>query len=509
MKKSLTLCALLVSCAYSSISHEKKWAEFKTALSDGANLFLKEDKGFQESIKRWQYWKSPDVQAVVKVRTEEDVQESIRFANRHEIPFFIFTSGHGATQSFETLKNSLQIDLRYLDDIKISPGGSSVTLGGGVKGANVAKYLHGHGKQTVTGVCECVGFVGVALGGGHGVLQGYHGFLTDQILSLRVVTANGTLVTVSPTENTDLWWAMRGAGHNFGIVTSLEYKIYDITEKQWSVEAFTFPATAEIFRKVYTQAKKNMAVQPEGITEGGFITALPMPALNLAIIANMPLAQTQKYTQVYRDLGPLAIHAQEGTLLDVPKMLGVDRTSAVCNREHGMSDIRMPVDIPTYNVEVLAQAMERFVQIATEYPELGQSFVMTEQYPTQGVKKVDERDTAVPGRRHDLLIAPDFVFESLDREGNVNEGMEEFALKMGLEVRQMLVDGAKDMGGAMSYVNYAYGGEDVEEMYGEDWRVEKLRALKKKFDPKGRFGWYNPFVEVNVDTENGGHRSEL
>ena len=71
------------------------------------------------------------------------------------------------------------------------------------------------------------------LGGGHGLLQGYYGLVADQMLEARVVLADGTLVTASPAENGDLFWALQGAGHNFGIVTSLKIKVYQRLEK-WS-----------------------------------------------------------------------------------------------------------------------------------------------------------------------------------------------------------------------------------------------------------------------------------
>jgi FAD/FMN-containing dehydrogenase len=63
------------------------------------------------------------------------------------------------------------------------------------------------------------------LGGGHGLLQGHYGLLSDNLISARMVLANGTAVTVSSESNPDLFWAIRGAGHNFGIVTEFEYKI--------------------------------------------------------------------------------------------------------------------------------------------------------------------------------------------------------------------------------------------------------------------------------------------
>ena len=79
------------------------------------------------------------------------------------------------------------------------------------------------------------------LGGGHGFLQGQYGLMADQVISARLVLANGTAVTVSARSNPDLYWALKGAGHNFGIVTEVTYKVYDVRgHEDWSTGTFVF-----------------------------------------------------------------------------------------------------------------------------------------------------------------------------------------------------------------------------------------------------------------------------
>lgn len=94
-------------------------------------------------------------------------------------------------------------------------------------------------EYQVTGLCECVSVIGPLLGAGHSLLQGRHGFAADNLVSARLVVADGSVVTVSARENPDLFWALRGAGHNFGIVTSFDLQIYD-AEKKWSIITLVF-----------------------------------------------------------------------------------------------------------------------------------------------------------------------------------------------------------------------------------------------------------------------------
>jgi FAD/FMN-containing dehydrogenase len=83
--------------------------------------------------------------------------------------------------------------------------------------------------------------MGPLLGGGHGALQGKHGLLADNLISARVVLANGSVVTASNSSHVDLYWALRGAGHNFGILTSIEYKVYDVpVHDEWAVAELIF-----------------------------------------------------------------------------------------------------------------------------------------------------------------------------------------------------------------------------------------------------------------------------
>ncbi len=113
----------------------------------------------------------------------------------------------------------------------------------------------------MTGTCECVGYLGPGLGGGHGWLQGHYGLIADQFVSANVILANGSLITVD--ENSELFWALKGAGHNFGIVTSITSKIYDIQQPNYAIETLIFggdqvEAVYEVANEQWLTNGKNM-----------------------------------------------------------------------------------------------------------------------------------------------------------------------------------------------------------------------------------------------------------
>ena len=179
------------------------------------------------------------------------------------------------------MEYGIQIYMPQLNTISIAKSKSSVTIGGGTNSKKLTDALWAAGKQTgksivamagfcvvahqslVTGTCECVSYLGPALGGGHGWLQGHHGLIADQFESMNIVLANGDLKTID--SKSDLWWAMQGAGHNFGIVTSVTSKIYDIENTDWAIETIIlsgdkveaiYNAANEVFIQNGTQSAK-------------------------------------------------------------------------------------------------------------------------------------------------------------------------------------------------------------------------------------------------------------
>ncbi|KAJ4301634.1 hypothetical protein N0V90_003727 [Kalmusia sp. IMI 367209] len=474
--------------------------ELGAKLSQGARIVLKGEEGFKEQTKRWQAWSSPHISAVVDVRSEEDVQQAIRYASRNSIPFLALSGTHGSTSSLSTAHHALQIDLRALSSFSISPDGHSITA---------------HAKQAVTGACECVGLTAVALGGGHGFLQGYYGLLSDQIMSMRVVLANSSLITVSEEEHEELFWAMRGAGHNFGIVTEMQYKIHDVGDKQtWSWEAFTLPATAENVRLVYGIAQEQLNTQPEGMMQYGLVLINPTvfdgPIILHNVAYNGPLEGIKQYTQAYHDLKPLKYDSEQGTYLDVARWMQIDEKGLVCSLQDfmpGAGVMRFPVDVQAYNLTALALTVQKFVDLTTAGPEFAGSFMMIEQYSSHAVRSADATKSVYASREDKLLLAPALLYASVNAETDErNEELDAKARAYGEEMRQLLIDGAKDMGGSHSYVNYANGGESLDEVYGKD-EVKRLLKLKDKYDPRNRFGFYAPLKPAEKE-EHGSH-SEL
>ena len=213
----------------------------------------------------------------------------ISYANAHNVSFLAYSGGHGSISSLAKVQKGIEISMAKMKRITIAPDGKTVAIGGGAKVKDVTAALATQGKRagspppslyasvltaTVTGVCECVGSVAPMLGGGHGFLQGQYGLAADQLISARMALANGSVVTVSNTSHPDLFWAIRGAGHNFGIVTEYNYRIYNARPKEtWGFEQFIFPSNT--LEQLYTTVSQMKKSQPAQVVEWGLFTRMP------------------------------------------------------------------------------------------------------------------------------------------------------------------------------------------------------------------------------------------
>ena len=163
---------------------------------------------------------------VVRASTPADVSAAIRFARAHGLLLSVRSGGHSGS-GFSTNTGGLVVDLRGLDEIEIiDEDAGLVRIGSGALWGTVATTLEASGLALSSGDTVSVGVGGLTLGGGIGWMVRSHGLALDNLLEATVVTADGAVLTVGPDKHPDLFWAMRGGGGNFGIVTSFVFRAH-------------------------------------------------------------------------------------------------------------------------------------------------------------------------------------------------------------------------------------------------------------------------------------------
>ncbi|KAJ8106177.1 hypothetical protein ONZ43_g7152 [Nemania bipapillata] len=441
---------------------------------------------FASVTARWREHQAPSISAVVKVATESDVQETVRYAVDHGIPFIARSGGHGATEAMSKAKNAIQIDFRSLNHIKLSEDGKSAAIGGGANVKDTVDKLAALGKRTVTGICESVGISALALGGGHGWLQGQYGLLSDQVISARLVLPNGDLATVSDNSHPDLFWAIKGAGHNFGLVTEWQFRVYD-DQPQWSYEIFVF--SGDKLEALYSLANEQLKDQPPELVYWGYIIRVAEidpdhPILWFGVIYNGSPEAIKGYAKPFHDIGPLNVQTGQGSIHDLAVMTFQDLDGPGC--AYGITALRYPIGLKSYNVAAVRQVYDEIDETFRRVPEVAGSFFLLEGYSTQAVQAIDPATASFPHRDDKILITSYVMYAPDD---NITPVAQEFGKKL----RKYLLDGSDEPTRLRAYVNYADGDEPLPAVYGwDDWRLEKLRKLKAEWDPKNTMRYYVP-----------------
>ncbi|KAI1350304.1 Glucooligosaccharide oxidase [Xylaria sp. FL0043] len=492
---SLVLASPASNCLYGacssiearSLSVSQIASELGPQLSNSSSIFGSHDPRWTDATLRFQALTKPNIQLVVQPAEEHDVSTIVKYANKKGIAFMATNRRHALTLTVGRF-SGIEIDLSLLRDVTINEAASSATLQGGAYAEDVWTELWDKGYITTSGSAACVGLLGPGLGGGHGRWQGYYGLISDNFIKLNVVLANGTAITVSSTSNPDLFWAMKGAGHNFGIATSVEMKIYDRGPDTWYYKNYVFNQTnIETVFQALNDFRKNGTQPKEMAVNYGAYTMFPTvsstePVLYWSFAYVGSAEDAQQYLTPFDAIE--AIDVEDGNV-PYPQIADVTMTgasSALCVA--GFVHNHATAYLKTWNVTAQRQIYDLFRKNVNENAEWFNSSVVMEDYSHEGVAAVDPASSAYPWREFSLLtyINVDYAVDT-----RLNSKAQTWAE----QTRSLWNAGQADQPVA-TYVNYARGQESQASMYGYDsWRLKKLRALKSQYDPKNRFGYYN------------------
>ena len=199
--------------------------ELRSKLGD--QLITPADAGYADARLVWNGIIDRRPALVARRRGVADVIACVQFAARHEVPLAVRGGGHNVA-GFGTCDGGLVIDLSPMKGIRVDPRTRTVQAAGGVTWGELDRETQVFGLAAPGGIVSTTGIAGLTLGGGQGWLRRTYGMACDNLLSADVVTADRQLLHASATENTDLFWALRGGGGNFGVVTSFEYRLHSV-----------------------------------------------------------------------------------------------------------------------------------------------------------------------------------------------------------------------------------------------------------------------------------------
>ena len=214
------------------------------------DLITPEDPRFDEARAVYNAMIDKRPAAIARCRDAADVVACVRFGRAHGLTLAIRGGGHNAA-GFGVWDDALVIDLSLLRSTTVDPDNHTVRVDPGCTWADVDHATVAFGMATPCGFLGSTGVAGLTLGGGIGYLSRRFGLTVDNLLSADVVLADGTLVTASENSHGDLFWALRGGGGNFGVVTSFTFRCHDIGEHGLIIGGpvlYDLADTAEVMR---------------------------------------------------------------------------------------------------------------------------------------------------------------------------------------------------------------------------------------------------------------------
>src|SRR5215213_2986436 len=185
------------------------------------------DSSYETARRVWNQTIDKSPALVVRAASIDDVVRTVRFARSEGRPIAVRGGGHSVA-GFSTCDDGIVIDLAQLNDVHVDAKSRLAYAGGGTKWKDFDAVTQQYGLATTGGLVSSTGVGGLTLGGGFGHLVRKHGLTCDNVRSVELVTADGSVVHASESQNPELFWALRGGGGNFGVVTSFELALHPV-----------------------------------------------------------------------------------------------------------------------------------------------------------------------------------------------------------------------------------------------------------------------------------------
>ncbi|MEZ4505399.1 MAG: FAD-binding oxidoreductase [Thermomicrobiales bacterium] len=249
---------------------------------------------------------------IVQAADVADVMQGVSFAAANDLPICVRGGGHNAA-GLGTCDDGVVIDLGRMKAVHVNPNTKRVLVEGGATWGDVDHATAPFGLAVPCGIISTTGVGGLTLGGGFGYLSRKHGLTIDNLVSADLVLADGSFVTVSATEHPDLFWAIRGGGGNFGVVTAFEFQARPVSTVTAGVLFYELDKAEELmklYRTFIDTAPRELAIF------FGFLMTPPAPflpeELHLKNMAKMvycfdgPEAEARNVLEPFLAVGPAA-----------------------------------------------------------------------------------------------------------------------------------------------------------------------------------------------------------
>ena len=423
--------------------------------------FCPEEPGFDEArtIPNTMINRRPSI--IARCAGVADVIACVRFAREHDVLVSVRGGGHSVAGK-SVCEGGLMIDLSVMKGIRVDPARRTVRAQTGVKLGEFDRETQAFGLATTQGVVPTVGMSGLTLGGGWGQLHAKYGLAVDNVIAADLVTADGNFLTVSESENADLFWGIRGGSGNFGVVTSLQFQLHEVGPVFGG--AVFYPATQA--RDVLRFWREFAADSPDELVTQGGSFCLPdgVPVFAVAACYCGKVADGEKILQPLRKFGsPVADALSPMSYVQLQSMF-----------EPFFPPGRYVYTKSNFLRDLSDDAIETMVPFVAKSPS-PYTFAPFIEHWHGAATRVGPTDTAFPHRQYSW----NFLAWSIWANPSETEVNLQWTRECREAMRPYMVAG--------SYGNYVTDeGESVaREAYGPNY--DRLVTLKNKYDPTNFF----------------------
>ena len=436
-------------------------------------LIQPEHPDYDEARKVWNGYIDKHPALIAECTGAADVIDAVNFARNNNIEVSVRGGGHNVSGS-ALCENGMVVDLSKMRAVHVDVSKKTARVQGGATWGDVDRETQVFGLAVPGGVVSTTGVAGLTLGGGLGWLRKKYGLSCDNLRSVDIVTAEGSLLTASSNENPDLFWALQGGGGNFGVVTSFEFELHEVGPDVMMC-AVMYPI--EIADKVLSEWKEFITTSSDEISSQLLFWSIPdsddfpdaargKPVITISAMYAGDPHEGEKAFQEIRNIGQ--------PLLDLSGTMPY----AVVNT---MFDPFFPKNERYYyfksqDLASLDEEVRNFL-IETAHDRPVDSILLAIWHYGGEMNRIGSEETAFGSRDTTFLFSVDAIWDDYDRSDEVISWARDTLKK------------AEQYSGEGMYVNFSGFGEEGEDLvqlaYGDNY--DRLSGIKANYDPDNFF----------------------
>ena len=424
-----------------------------------ATIIRKGDAEYDAARRVWNGMIDRSPAIIVRPTSTAEVVAAVKLARDSGLVLAVRGGGHSAA-GLGMCDDGVVIDLSAMRNVRVDAAHRIAYVQGGALWRDLDAATHPHGLATTGGLISSTGVGGLTLGGGLGWMMRQHGLACDNVMAAEIVTADGQVRRVSATENPDLFWAIRGGGGNFGVVTTFEFKLHPMKTLYAGMLVFPGPRAPEVLRRYRDLA---MSAPDELTLFTGLMTSPDGHPINAIFAAyNGPASKGEAAIKPFRDMGPVADMVSEMPYPALQSMLDD-------GFPHGLNVYWRSDFLKGLPDAALDMLVDRFNAITSPL-----SALLIEQFGG-AVARVSADETAFAQR------------DAMFNLAIISRWADAATAQTHIDWAKASSEAARPFASGGVYVNYlgVEGVDRVKAAYGS--KYDKLVAVKTKYDPSNLF----------------------